>query len=795
MPTPAQIEEQIKHEREAIKCGIAKITKQTRKAEEREYASSTVYGVSSIAAAQELVAVKILETFKRMVIQGKSGVAYADISQYLIQFNDPEQCHVLANIALKRLFDLVFSHKRSDAKRYPNSVANTTVCIGHAVEQECQIRWYEQQHPDLLKKVQKFYWKPTTGTEQKSTITRLMFNREGIKWQPWPSTIRARLGGWLVDLIVEATGWFEKHHVWTSKRHSNPIIIPTEAYLKVQEKLMDEALMFSPLAWPMLTEPNNWTNETTGGYYLNEVMRSHTLVRNGDPTLLQPDIVLGFINKLQKVEYKINQDVFDVAKELEEKGHKLGKFLPLSAASLWEMPNRPNTEDKDVLFQWRKDKTDAENRKKAYMRSMHVRTSITMDLAKRFEGKDRFYLPWSFDYRGRAYPIPPFLTIQDTDFGKSMLLFKEPAFMTPEAEEWLAFQVATTYGLDKACMSDRLEWVTNNHELITHIAEDPIGNIHLWENTDEPWQFLASCIEYFNCCIACTHDSTSLPVATDATCSGLQILAGLARDKSTAALVNVVPSEKPQDAYKAVAEAMIPLLPEELKWLAPYIDRTVTKRSVMTIPYNAKEASSSGYIREALKKHPDKIRIDGKVAYELAKILRQAMGQVAPAPLKVMDWIALEMGNAIDRGQETVDWITPSGFSVRQKRNKYSTKRLDLKLLGGTKFNVIDAELGPNKRKHKSSGAPNLIHSLDASMLHLTFQNFNSPFSVIHDSILCRATDMSCLSTLVRETYMNMFAKKNFLEDFAKQIGAETPPPIIGDLEPSSVIESTYFFC
>jgi DNA-directed RNA polymerase len=344
-------------------------------------------------------------------------------------------------------------------------------------------------------------------------------------------------------------------------------------------------------------------------------------------------------------------------------------------------------------------------------------------------------------------------------------------------------------------MSDRLEWVANNHELITFIAEDPIGNIHLWENTDEPWQFLAACGEYFRCCISCTDDYTSLPVATDATCSGLQILAGLARDKSTAALVNVVPSDQPQDAYKAVAEAMIPLLPEELKWLAPYIDRTVTKRSVMTIPYNAKENSSSGYIRDALKKHPEKIRIDGKTGYALAKILRQAMEQVAPAPLKVMDWIALEMGNAIDRGQQTVDWITPSGFNVRQKRNKYTTKRLDLKLLGGTKFNIMDAELGPNKRKHKSSGAPNLIHSLDASMLHLTFQNFNSPFSVIHDSILCRATDMSCLSTLVRETYMNMFAKNDFLEDFAKQIGAETPPPIIGDLEPSSVIESTYFFC
>ena len=40
-----------------------------------------------------------------------------------------------------------------------------------------------------------------------------------------------------------------------------------------------------------------------------------------------------------------------------------------------------------------------------------------------------------------------------------------------------------------------------------------------------------------------------------------------------------------------------------------------------------------------------------------------------------------------------------------------------------------------------------------------------------------------------------MFAEHDYLTDFARQIGAETEPPIIDDLEPESVIESTYFFC
>ena len=97
--------------------------------------------------------------------------------------------------------------------------------------------------------------------------------------------------------------------------------------------------------------------------------------------------------------------------------------------------------------------------------------------------------------------------------------------------------------------------------------------------------------------------------------------------------------------------------------------------------------------------------------------------------------------------------------------------------------------------RHKECYRPNVIHSLDASLLHLAALRFDAPISLIHDSVLCRATDMSALSSIVREVYMHLFAEHDYLKDFAKQIGAETDPPIIGDLKPESVIESTYFFC
>jgi len=363
--------------------------------------------------------------------------------------------------------------------------------------------------------------------------------------------------------------------------------------------------------------------------------------------------------------------------------------------------------------------------------------------------------------------------------------------MTPEAEEWLSFQVATTYGLDKATMAERLAWTQDNLTIISRIALDPIGSLPEWEVADEPWQFLAACEEYFHCVISCTRSFTNLPVATDATCSGLQILAGLARDASTAKLVNVLPSDEPQDAYKVVATQATPHVPDSIK---PYMDRKTVKRVVMTVPYNAKPYSNRGYIREALSEKG--VEVDKDDLTETVKAVRDAMNVIVPGPMAVMSWIESEVSNAIDRGLDELTWETPSGFTVTQRLMKPEVQTVELQLLGRCQIKVSTGDSDTvDKNHHKNATAPNLIHSLDASLLHLSALRFDAPISLIHDSVLCRATDMSVLSTIVRETYMHLFAEHDYLTSFAQQIGAETDPPMIGDLEPESVIESTYFFC
>ena len=779
MPTPAQIEEQVQLEREQIRQGMQKLHNNTRELEAKDYASASVYGVASVEMLIPLVSKRIGNTTNR-IHEGKVGRSFKEIHQYL----SPLEPEAAAAIAAKVTIDRVFSVNPKQSQ-----VQKITESIGQAIENECLMRHYEATCPGLLNVIKENYWHSSIGTAQKVKVVKTLMHRYDVKqWQNWGSQVRTHLGGWLLDCICEESKWFEIDMRQEGRKRQN-YLVPTAGFNANKDQVMATAELFSPLAWPMLIEPNDWSAERPGGYLLNEVMRGNAMVRRGDPGSIQGKTPIEFLNKIQKVAYRLNPFIVEVAETLLKKGVAVGKFIPIV-----EVPLPPKPVDIAENYDSRKDyrRRAAEVRNtnaQAFRRS--CRTRMTMNAVEVFKGREKFFIPWSFDYRGRAYPIPAFLTPQDTDFGKSLLRFYEESYMTPEAEEWLAFQVATTYGLDKAPMDERLSWTNHNHTLISKIAKDPIGTISDWEVAEEPWQFLAACEEYYHCVIECDRQHTGLMVATDATCSGLQILAGLARDASTAALVNVLPGDRPQDAYKVIAEAAKPNVPESIR---PYMDRKVTKRTVMTVPYNAKPFSNRSYIREALKEKGVEIEKDDLTATVAA--VREAMNRIVPGPMAVMRWIEAEVAQAIRAGAERLSWRTPSGFVVTQKLMKKDIKNIELQLLGRCQISVAVGDTDEvDLNHHRNATAPNLIHSLDASLLHLATLRFNAPIALIHDSVLCRATDMGVLSTLVRETYMHLFAEHDYLTDWAQQIGAQTEPPIIDTLEPQSVIESTYFFC
>ena len=782
MVTHTNLQRQFLLEQEAISCGRQRLHDSIEKLEGKSYASASVYGVSSIREALPHLVKTVDETFYKLK-NGQAGKYYAEISEHLSQLEPL----AISTIILKITFDRVFSTLKG-----ANLITPTIVAIGSALEAECKFRWYKSEYPGLMTYIDNKYFHEACGTAQKQVIASQKFGERGIRWKGWSLKSKASLGRWGLCIVMETTNWFTINKRKPHRKRYEYRVVPTPEFNERRTELIKSAELFAGIPWPMLVVPDDWGyNEEGeiiyGGYLTNRMMRGHDLTRKGNPTIIHGETPMNFLNKLQRVKYCVNLHVLDVAEEMRSRGRVIGKFIPISPAT--KLPRPADADDNEQSnLAWRRAMAEAYNADRInFKRSVRTRTQL--EAAEKFKD-DVFHLCWSFDYRGRAYPIPAFLTPQDTDFGKALLRFADEASVTDEAELWLSFQVATTFGLDKCTLEDRHQWVAENVDLITKVATDPIRFLSDWESVDEPWQFMAACHEYYHCCIKKDKETTGLMVAVDATCSGLQILAGLARDRSTAELVNVVPSEKPSDAYQAVADKAKEFLPT---YMHPWMDRSVCKRTVMTIPYNATKDSSRKYIREALlEKQIDPAKDE---LTQIVNAVYQSMDSIVPGPMQVMRWIKKHVGLYIRNGAKEVQWVTPSGFIVNQKRDDIETTRMELQLLGRTSIRLPNGKSKPSPNKHKSSTAPNYIHSFDASILHRSFTKFDEPFTVIHDSVLCRAGDMGTLNRLVRETYTNIFSEECWLSRFAETIQASEPPPIVGTLDPKVVSNSTYFFC
>ena len=81
-PTPSQIDEQVKLEREAVSQGLKRLTDQTIKLENQSYASATVYGISSVESLLPHVIKRIDKTNKK-IHEGHYGHSFKDIHAYL----------------------------------------------------------------------------------------------------------------------------------------------------------------------------------------------------------------------------------------------------------------------------------------------------------------------------------------------------------------------------------------------------------------------------------------------------------------------------------------------------------------------------------------------------------------------------------------------------------------------------------------------------------------------------------------------------------------------------------------
>lgn len=87
-----------------------------------------------------------------------------------------------------------------------------------------------------------------------------------------------------------------------------------------------------------------------------------------------------------------------------------------------------------------------------------------------------------------------------------------------------------------------MKWTDMHIKDIRTCVNDPIGNTW-WHSSEEPWQFLAACMELVSALDSPdpTTYLSNVPVQQDGSCNGLQHYAALGGDVQGAKQVNLSP--------------------------------------------------------------------------------------------------------------------------------------------------------------------------------------------------------------------------------------------------------------
>jgi DNA-directed RNA polymerase len=778
MATPEQLARQFQRETEARTEAITRLRERTRTAEDRMYASATVYGSAFINQGLNKITKEIADKINR-VSQGWAS----DKAQAVAPIKDCDP-GVLALITAKGVLDIL-GVRRIESLTY----AAATTHIGSLVYHQIMLDRFAAEQPELFDKAEA-HIHAHKGYGYKVQRYRAVMRRNEVEILSWGTSIKHLVGGWLLDRLATATGWVTTRLSATSSNSRITYLVYQPEFIKAREALLAQAEAFAGCLWPMLCEPNDWSDDFAGGYLTNDLRKLTRLVRtrvSRRDALLRGSTALAMLNRLQKVPYRINDRILELANFCQEHRISVGKFRAEEPTPPPPKPEPWETASDEDKLAYRKARTEIEDRNSA-LAQKNYRTTEALYVANKYKG-EVFWTPWSFDFRGRVYPIPTSLSPQGTDFDKSLIYFHEEADVS---EWWLAFQVATTWGLDKAPMEERQQWVLSNHEFLTRVATDPEGTISEWSSAEEPWCFIAAAIEYYLCVITGEKQTSGLPVSVDATCSGLQHLSAMALDRTAAEMVNVVPTPKPSDGYAIVAEVAKEQLPEHLHHL---ITRKLTKRTVMTTPYGVTENSARDYIRQELKG----VELErGELQAIVKAVYRYAVRKVFTGPCASMAFIQSVAGECVKRGQPYLRWVTPSGFIVYQEYRRTEVERIRTKLLGQR----IDTQMlkpwedrAIDLNKAKTAASPNFVHSLDAALLHLVFAEWQKPFTVIHDCVLGRSSDMDELAAAIRDKFVEIYSQP-VLRNWSEQLGVGFDESVmINTLDINDVQESSYFFC
>lgn len=677
--------------------------------------------------------------------------------------------------------------------------------------------------------------------EQKRGVSRKLMKLKEVSWSSWSHADRLKVGVWLIDAFNHATGLFRCETVARGVK-TEYALIPEEGTLAWIEKVIKSAEIAATEYWPTIIPPKPWTRPWGGGYHTPLVPRlpavktkGHAGARAYLEELSNRNLsdVYAALNRVQETAWAVNGPVLDVLRVVMEKGLDVPGLPPAGDESF--PPKPADIATNEVARKWWRKGAAMIRTQNLKNRSRRVQVSRSVRMAEKLQPYGTFYFPHNMDFRGRMYAVPPFLNPQGADFAKGLLTFAEgKPIETEEHLEWLAVHGANCYGVDKVSFAERWNWVVDNDAKIAAVALDPLGHgLEFWTGADSPFQFLAWCLEWDRVVQGGFGTVSHLPVALDGSCNGLQHYSAALRDPVGGAAVNLIPSETPQDIYGVVAQRVTERL-QGLKdisgsegeyarqWLAFGVDRKITKRPVMTLPYGCTQFTVAEFVEQAVREKiaggkPNvfaRVTEDGKredglfdAARYLKPIVWESIGETVVAARGAMDWLQ-KVAAVVSKDGLPITWETPDGFVVMQayvdQKNMKVQSKLDGKLVD---FKIAQDGHLMDGRRQANGIAPNWVHSMDATALRvfvcMAAEEGIESFSLVHDSYGMLAADVPRAAALLRTAFIFLYAGRDVLAEFRAELARylepgtldEVPPsPPCGNLDLGLIHDSLYFF-
>lgn len=647
------------------------------------------------------------------------------------------------------------------------SLASACFDLGRLVESESRLRSSPSLEWGMLKKrVRK-----RMGLKQK-----MQSALRGMKHRPkaWPKGDKMALGLVLIELFIQSTGLAEIYAVKRGKKRLNYITATKNCEEWLEQ--FEDRWVLEPVCMPRL-QPE----AQPGSFWVK--CKSHLQEKLYKE---QPHYVETCLNALQNVAWSINSNVLEVLENYYANGFTIKGSLVTHQKEIV----RVSFDGMDK--QQRRDRMKTMSKihnENIWNKARSYYVTQQMVVARKFRDY-HFYLPVQVDFRGRVYYMPSHIGPQKDDLGKALCNFANPKEVSEEGYKWFLLDGSKHFGNDRGTFEERIKWAKDNRSNIESVVADPYQNIW-WHEAESPWQFLRWCFAY-------CRGAETYPVSLDASNNGLQIISLLTGDATMARLTNVLPSPRPSDIYGAVGERLL----QEARitgqeWLHQWCNRDVLKRPVMTLAYGVSRYGMAEQVSE-------KTGLPLHRCLVVADAITRAINDVVPSVFKTMNWFE-QVATASLAKDIQLSWLSPSGFPVYQPY--FATKLKTIKLRLGDVIRYVsygeEQRINLDREAQIAGFAPNFVHSLDASVVHIAVSEMYSygmeQMFCVHDCFGCHPNDVPKMRECVLSSVVKIFSKdilknlKDTIEASISNPNTLPEPPKNEGFRIDSVINSLYF--